>query len=275
FVAEGLAEFSIATNNDSYWEKSKEILLNCVDIYDSSGYLYKLEYSPVSSFTHAERVLGHWMIMLRLSTNLLKGRNDVEVEKVSTRCLDALMNHHYYTEFNLMIEVLNHDLSHPKGELSQFVYIGHAIESLWMVMDEALRRNDQSLFKLAADRFKFHVEVAWDDVYGGVFHCLNHVNENRWLMDKVLWAQKEVLVGLILLIEKGNDPWAIEWFEKIYTYVIETYPLKKYGYSLWNIGGNRKMDFVEQGVRIENYHQPRHLMLNILCIKNIIENQKN
>src|SRR5690606_28372439 len=93
FVAEGLAEFSIATNNDSYWEKSKEILLNCVDIYDSSGYLYKLEYSPVSSFTHAERVLGHWMIMLRLSTNLLKGRNDVEVEKVSTRCLDALMNH--------------------------------------------------------------------------------------------------------------------------------------------------------------------------------------
>src|SRR5690606_30029867 len=60
FVAEGLAEFSIATNNDSYWEKSKEILLNCVDIYDSSGYLYKLEYSPVPSFTHAERVLGHW-----------------------------------------------------------------------------------------------------------------------------------------------------------------------------------------------------------------------
>jgi len=275
FVAEGLAEFSIATNNDSYWEKSKEILLNCVDIYDSSGYLYKLEYSPVPSFTHAERVLGHWMIMLRLSTNLLKGRNDVEVEKVSTRCLDALMNHHYHTEFNLMIEVLNHDLSHPKGELSQFVYIGHAIESLWMVMDEALRRNDQSLFKLAADRFKFHVEVAWDDVYGGVFHCLNHVNENRWLTDKVLWAQQEVLVGLILLIEKGNDPWAIEWFEKIYTYVIETYPLKKYGYSLWNIGGNRKMDFVEQGVRIENYHQPRHLMLNILRIKNIIENQKN
>jgi len=273
FVAEGLAEFSVATKNNSYWEKSKEILLNCVDIYDRSDYLYKLEYSPVSSVTHAERVLGHWMIMLRLSTNLLTIKEDVEIEGVSARCLDGLMNHHYNPKFRLMNEVLNHDLSQPEGELSQFVYIGHAIESLWMVMDEALRKKDEALFELAAERFKFHVEVAWDDVYGGVFHCLNHVDEYRWLTDKVLWAQQEVLVGLILLIEKRKDPWAIKWFEKVYAYVLETYPLEKHGYSLWNIGGNRKMDFVEAGVRIENYHQPRHLMLNILRIRNIINNQ--
>src|SRR5690606_11280257 len=136
-----------------------------------------------------------------------------------------------------------------------------AIESLWMVMDEALRRNDMELYQLASERFKFHVEAAWDDVYGGVFHCLNHVDENDWLLEKVLWAQEEVLVGLLILIEQSDDEWAYRWFDKMYNHVVKTYPLNKYGFSLWNIGGDRQVHFEKEGIRIENFHHPRHLML--------------
>src|SRR5690606_36792659 len=128
--------------------------------------------------------------------------------------------------FKLMNEVLNRDLTLGKGDGSQFVYIGHAIESLWMIMDEALRKKDDELFKLAAERFKFHVEVAWDDVYGGVFHGLDHVDQNSWHTDKVLWAQQEVLVGLMILIEHSDDQWAYNWYDKMYKYVIDTSPLK-------------------------------------------------
>jgi len=270
FVAEGFAEYSIASEDSSFWDRAKEILLQCVEVYNQEDYLYKLEYSPIPTFTHAERVLGHWMIMLRLSTNLLRIKNDSKIEGVASQCIDALINYHYNPEFKLMNEVLNHDLTLGEGDISQFVYIGHAIESLWMIMDEALRRDDEELLILAAERFKFHVEVAWDDVYGGVFHGLDHVNENKWLTDKVLWAQQEVLVGLMILIEHSDDPWAYTWFDKMYNYVINTYPLKKYGYSLWNIGGDRKMNFKEKGIRIENFHHPRHLMLNKLKIEKIV-----
>lgn len=108
---------------------------------------------------------------------------------------------------------------------------------------------------------------------GGVFRSLVNVNDNIWKVDKVLWEQSEVLIGTLFLIELTGDPWAYHWFEKMYSYVMDKYPLKKYGYSLWNIDGDRKMTFVKQGKRIENYHHPRHLMLNILSLKRIIKEE--
>jgi hypothetical protein len=57
----------------------------------------------------------------------------------------------------------------------------------------------------------------------------------------------------------------------MYRYVLKKYPLKKYGYSLWNLGGDRKVTFIKEGTRVENYHHPRHLMLNILSLERIIK----
>ncbi|WP_353138874.1 AGE family epimerase/isomerase [Pseudopedobacter sp.] len=269
FVAEGLIEYSIATGDVSYIQQAKDIIFNCVELYDSEDYLYDFDYRPDVSTIRKPRVLGHWMIMLSLSKSILKHEYDADIEALSDRCLDALLNHHLNPEFGLMVEFLEKDLSLPKDGLDQFVYIGHAIESLWMIMDEAIRRNDHALFNKSCDLFKYHVEVAWDDVYGGVFHGLENVNENKWLLEKVLWAQQEVLIGLMMIIEFTDDEWAYRWFDKAYNHVINTYPLKKHGYRLWNIGGDRKMTFQKEGIRIENYHTPRHLMLNIQLLNKI------
>jgi len=270
FVAEGLTEYSRASNDESYWYLAKNILLQCAALYEQPNYQYQLQYSPDSAVSHASRVLGHSMIMLRLSTSLLRLKADPEIEKVSSTCITALCERHFNPEFNLMIELLNNDYSFMSSEMSQFVYIGHAMESLWMLMDEALRRKDKELFNKSVNRFKFHVEVAWDDVYGGVFHCLDNVNENKWLTDKVLWAQHEVLIGLLTIIENDpDDNWALDWFDKMYNYVVEVFPLSRYGFSLWNIGGDRKMTFVEEGTRIENYHHPRFLMSSMEKLERI------
>jgi hypothetical protein len=57
----------------------------------------------------------------------------------------------------------------------------------------------------------------------------------------------------------------------MYDYVMSTYPLKKYGFSLWMEGGDRKMTFKKHASRVENYHHPRHLMLNILALERMIK----
>ncbi len=126
------------------------------------------------------------------------------------------MNYHYNPEVDLTNEVLNHDLSRPEGPFSQFVYTGHVIETMWMIMYEAVRIKDKELFNSAGEKFKRHVEVAWDDVYGGVFRALDNVDNNIWKIDKVLWAQEEVLVGTLFMIQHTGDPWAYQWFEKIF-----------------------------------------------------------
>jgi mannose/cellobiose epimerase-like protein (N-acyl-D-glucosamine 2-epimerase family) len=270
FIAEGLAEFSKASGDTKYWDIAKEILINCLNLYDSDDFNFIVDYGPKAPVVPAPRVVGSWMVFIRTSYCLLNHKPDTEIEKIINRCIDALMNHHYNSEFGLINEVMNHDLTRSEGPFSQFVYTGHDIETMWMVMFDAIRRKDSKLFEDAIEKFKRHVEVAWDDVYGGVFRCLENVNNNIWQVDKVLWEQAEVLIGTLLLIEHTGDPWAFQWFEKTFKYVMENYPLKKYGYSLWNIGGDRKMTFIKEGIRIENYHHPRHLMLNILSLERII-----
>lgn len=272
FVAEGLAEFSKASEDAKYWDIAKEILINCLKLYDSEDFNYVVvDYGPKAPAVTAPRVVGCWMVFLRTSYCLLSHKQDTEVEKIVSRCVDALMNYHYNPEFELINEVMNHDLTRPEGPFSQFVYTGHDIETMWMVMFDAIRRKDSNLFESAVEKFKRHVEVAWDDVYRGVFRCLDDVNNNIWKVDKVLWAQEEVLIATLLIIEHTGDPWAFQWFEKMYRYVLEKYPLKKYGYSLWNLGGDRKVTFIKEGIRVENYHHPRHLMLNILSLERIIK----
>lgn len=276
FIAEGLAEYSVATGDTSYWDKAKTILLRCLSKYDGEDYSCSLDDdSPDVSEIAAPRILGHWMIMLRLITGMLRVREDKELEDISEQCVEALMHSHLNPQFGLLNEVLNHDLTIPQGPFSQFVYIGHAIEALWMVMDEALRREDIELFSRASLLFKRHVEIAWDDIYGGVFHCLIHTDNNVWVLNKLLWAQEEVLLGLMLLIEHSGDAWAYQWFDKVFNYVIDKFPLEKHGYPLWNIGGDRKVTFKKEGVRIENYHHPRHLMFNIQALERIINRSES
>jgi len=96
------------------------------------------------------------------------------------------------------------------------------------------------------------------------------VDENVWTLDKVLWAQEEVLIGSLMIFEVTGADWARDMFYRTYEYAQRTYPLKKYGSPVWMYAGNRRVDFKEfktRPKRIENYHHPRHLMLNLLALE--------
>ena len=75
--------------------------------------------------------------------------------------------------------------------------MGHAIETLWMVMAEAERRDDEILYSRSCALFRAHVDAAWDDECGGVYRGA-HLRRNasaRFLDDsdcKVKWAHDEV-----------------------------------------------------------------------------------
>jgi N-acylglucosamine 2-epimerase len=276
FIAEGLAEFSKATGDQSFWEEAKKILLKCVRLYDRPDYrptIGQTYLGPTAQPFPGARIQGVWMTLIRAATQMLEMRRDQEVEAIASRCMDAITNHHYNSEFGLINELINHDLSRPTNEYSQLVYTGHSIESLWMLMLEAVRRRDERLFDKLAEWFKRHVDVAWDHVYGGVFRNLQNVDKNVWLVDKVLWAQEEVLIGSLLVIERRGYDWAVEMFQRTNSYVREKYDLKKRGSPIWMYASDRKVTydaFLTMPKRVENFHHPRHLMLNLLSLERLL-----
>ncbi len=279
FIAEGLAEYSKATGERRYWEIAREILFKCVGIYDRPDYrptIGQTYLGPGAKSFPGARIQGVWMVLIRLVTQMLEMRSDADLEKVAARCVDAITKQHYNSEFGLINELLNHDLSRPTDEYGQLVYTGHCIENLWMLLYEAVRRRDMQLFETLSLWFRRHVEVAWDDVYGGVFRNLRDVERNVWIVDKVLWAQEEVLIGSMFIYEHANDEWAREMFDKVYRYVREKYPLARHGSPLWIYASDRKVSleaFLKMPKRVENFHHPRHLMLNLLSIERMIKRE--
>jgi len=274
FIASGLAEYSAGSGDARYWDMAKALLLKCQRLYDRPDFApeivndYRL---PGPAPLPGARIQGVWFTTLSLATTLLTHRPDAEVLAVADRCLDAVMNHHWNPEYGLNNEILEHDFSRPKNDLARFVYTGHSIETLWMVMDEAVRRKDEALFGSAAARLRRTIEVAWDDIYGGVFRSLNDAAANVWFTDKVLWAQEEVLIGTLMAVEHAGSAWAREWFVKMYNYVHDKWPLARHGFALWDNAADRKVTFVPHYDRIENFHHPRHLMLNLLAAARLLE----
>ncbi len=63
-------------------------------------------------------------------------------------------------------------------------------------------------------------------------------------------------------------------FDRMYRYVRDNYPLKSRGSALWMYASDRRVTFEafsQMPKRVENYHHPRHLMLNLLSLERMIK----
>jgi N-acylglucosamine 2-epimerase len=268
YLAEGLTEFAKASGEKEYLEMAKKILLEAMACYDREDYRFPLSYGPSGSpKISAPRVLGHWMVFLWSATQFLEQGTDPEIERLAGRCVDAILKHHLNHEYGLLNEGLNHDLSLPANEWAQFSYFAIGIQTLWMLMFEAIRTRDAGLFRATGEIFKKHLLVATDPVYGGYFRSLDNVSRYAYKVDKVLSLQEEVLIGTLLLIEHTQDSFARDHFAQTYAYVREKFMHPEYAFVVES--GNRKLtDYSKKGVG--NYHHPRHLMLNLLALERMI-----
>lgn len=282
FIAEGLQEHSKATGNIEDLERAVEILYSYIDQTNIPG--RKVKYDHIPKCFKGMHSLGEHVIPLRLMTGLLrhpligKTRHRPKLNILVSKYVNDIMTKFYSPKYNLVHEVLTYYLRAPDMANKDFFYLGHALEGLWFIMDEALRQDDKTMFNAAARYFKRHLEVSWDVTFGGCFRGLKADN-NSYLTDKVAWVQQEVLIGLMLLIEHSDSSWPAEWFEKLHNYCQEHFTLKRHGYHLWKVGGDRQASFAKEYCwgphkiknRKENYHHPRYVMLNMLSVRRMLK----
>lgn len=269
FVAEGLAEYSKASGDHQYLKLAKEIIFHCLDRYDRADYIYNISYAPGNPEIKGPRVLGHWMIFLSLSSQILNQEYDPAFGKLADRCINAILENHMNSEFMILNEVINHDLTLPDNEYAQFAVIGHGIETLAFIIAEAIRRKDPALLKRSGEAFRRHVEVAADKLYGGYFEILLNANDYRWAQSKSAWCQQETLTGALLLFEQYGDEWSLNCYSELDSWVREKMLCREFAF--WTFGGNRKMSKPNTRI-IEHYHTPRYLMRNMIVLQRMINN---
>ena len=150
FVAEGLQEYARATSNAAMMDLAIDALWRAMERWDDPDCNAEEFYIPLSY--PGMRTLGSHMVAIRILTQTLAWVSDPKLEALADRMVDAIINRFWNPEYRLMNEALDHNYDRPADANEDFVYLGHAIEALWMVLFEAMRRKDKELFDTTSER---------------------------------------------------------------------------------------------------------------------------
>ena len=282
FTAEGLQEYAVAAGDEQALETAKSL------IHKLHAYISRPGFRMMGTGAPGVRAQGLWMVNLRIATQMLARAKDPRIEAIAEESVDAIVNRHYNPEIGLNNELLHLNFSRVKGEENQSL-LGHSIETLWMVMDEARRRGDQPLWQTCADRIHHHLDVGWDYVYGGLAHMVDvdagchkwppehpvgtklefrFVGEYHYM--KTVWALNEVLVATLKIYQRTRAAWAQKYFGMAQKTIDDKLAVRQYGTPGFMLFSDRKMQRVPHTARQDNYHPLRQLMLNLLTLKRMV-----
>jgi len=272
FAANGLIEYYKISKNEDDIRLVKESIWASVKAYNSPQYMKGTKYEGL-------RFQGHSMVLIRLLTQFLDYHKDDDLEKLLNYHVDRIMTYFYNPEFRITNERLNHDFSRIKGK-EGFMFLGHALETQWMIMQFALQKNNKALFDESKNNFRRYLEIGWDNIFDGwadedyyVFGGDDHVQGPEY-STKTMWAHTEILVGCMMVIENTGEAWAKDYYNRTWEYMKKTYSL---GVGAWEQAVNRRGEPISREkwginpMRRGNYHQPRFLMLNILSLDRMIK----
>jgi len=292
-LAEGLHEYAVASGDGQSREASFAILKKLFQEFDSPGFRYRgADFPYLWGINRAVRPQGLWFLNLHLATEMLERENDPEIARIAEASVDAIVNRHYNADIGLNTEMLYFDFSRPEEE-AQKCRFGHAVEALWMVMDEADRRHDQALWNTCAGRIHHHLNAGWDHIYGGLSQWINVDHPSYvWPVEippgtnlefhfsgeyeylKCLWCQNETLVATLKVFERTCADWAAEYFGIAYRISNEKFWQKERGHpATAMLFADRHLTFQPHVGRQDNYHPVRQLMLNILTLDRMLQHR--
>jgi N-acylglucosamine 2-epimerase len=283
FAAEGLQEYAWAARDDQSRILAFELMKKLRRRIEDPQFLC------MDTETPGQRTQGLWMVNLNTARQMIVRWPDADMQSLLDQAIDNVIHRHYNPEIGLNNEVLNRDFSRPKDHESKCL-LGHSVETLWMIAEEALRRRDQKLWDTCTQRIRKHLDVGWDHVFGGFSEWVNvdhgaytwpeytpvgtslvFRSVGEYFYVKPLWALNEILVATLNIVEQTGAEWAARYFEMAHQLIEQRYSMKKHGKAGYMLFADRRMTYVPHTARQDNYHPLRQLMLSILTLDHMIE----
>lgn len=195
FCIIAMASYGRASCDKSYIIKAKE-LLERID---------KIQKLLIPKFDINQRAtisFGPPMIMLATVQELRKA--DKENREYYNKYIDNLLSQvkiFLYEEKKAVLEQCNPDGTLQDHFEGRQLNPGHAIESSWFILREAIERdNDKNLIELGLKIFDWMWEWGWDKEYGGIIQFMDVLNKPKsdyWHDMKFWWPQTEAAIATL------------------------------------------------------------------------------
>lgn len=217
FACMAFAQLFKASGKVEYEKIAKDTFFNILKRKDNP----KGHYSKVIAETRPLKNFALPMILCNLALEIEHMLEKEMVDQIINDCLKEVMVDFYDKESGLTLENI-----HPNGHLSdsfegRLLNPGHAIESMWFVMDLAQRIGNQEILIQAVERGLKMMEFGWDKDFGGIFYFLDrkgHPPQQLEWDQKLWWVHLESLVFLSKAMELVNKEKYLPWFQKIHDY---------------------------------------------------------
>ena len=205
FAAIAMAEYALATGNQSYAEKALKIFKDMRRFLTTPGLLAPKYLPSVEAQGHSIT-----MIMINVASRLKKVIADPELDRQIDESLFKLKNDFMHPEFKALLETVG-----PAGEFidtcnGRIINPGHCIETAWFLFDVAMDRGgDKNLIDLGLTILNWSWDWGWDETYGGIINfrdCRNLPPQDYSQDMKFWWPQTEAIIANLYAYKlTGNE----------------------------------------------------------------------
>lgn len=228
FAAIAMAEYALATGNQTYVQKALDIFKDMRRFLNTPGIL-EPKYLPTVEMQ------GHsiTMIMINVASRIKKVISDPELDRQIDESLHALKTYFIHPEFKALLETVG-----PNGEFidtinGRTINPGHCIETSWFLFDVAHDRgNDKELIDLGLQIFDWSWEWGWDKEYGGIINfrdCRNLPAQDYSQDMKFWWPQTESIIATLYAYKLTKDEKYLQMHRQISEWTYAHFPDHEYG----------------------------------------------
>jgi N-acylglucosamine 2-epimerase len=259
FAIYGLTELARATGDAQAAQLARETYVNVQRRLAQPG-SYGAAALTIPSGAKAH---GISMIFSLVFTELGAFLNDQTIIDAGLEHARQVMNVFLHPERQRVYEFARLDdafLDKPPGAV---VNPGHALESMWFMIHIFQRLGDHERIRQAIDSIKWHIELGWDEEYGGIVLARDAAGSfwaDKW-DTKIWWPHTEALYALLLAYSISKQEWCLTWFQRVHDYAFAHFPVPEYGEWIQNLDRRgKKLDSTIALPVKDPFHLPRALM---------------
>ena len=237
FATIAMAEYSKATGDKKYVEKSLRLFKDILRFVDTPG-LLEPKYLPEL------KAIGHSITMILINTAAIV-RSVISDPILDTRIatsIEMLKKYFLHPEYKALLEMVT-----PEGKLidtinGRVINPGHCIETAWFLLDEAkyLGWDDgtgKEIKELALKILDWSWDWGWDQEYGGIINfkdCKGFPPQDYSQDMKFWWPQTEGIIASLFAYEATGEERYLEMHRKVNDWAYSHFPDKDfpewYGY---------------------------------------------
>jgi len=217
FAAMGFAELYKATKDENHKNIAQSTFGNILKRQENPKGIYSKTYPRTRSLKNFSLP----MILCNLSLVMEETLGVDFVNKIIPPLVKEVMEVFYDAGSGLILENVLLDGSFSDSFEGRSVNPGHINESMWFIMDLAVRDNNKALIDKAIDILLKTTKFGWDQKYGGLFYFLDikgyPVQQLEW-DQKLWWAHIESMISMAKAYKLTGNQECREWFEKLHEY---------------------------------------------------------